>query len=422
MKQLGSRFTWLALLGIVIFAWVTRVYRLSLPAEYVFDETYHVPAIRLIANNDPRAFEWWHGPIYGNDTHDWLHPPLAKYIQAQFLTAYGQDIFAWRLASAVFGVLGIGLVFVVAQLAFKKTAVSLLAALLLSLDGLWLVQSRVAMNDVFVTVWLLAAAASYLWYRQRRRSELLLLVGLFGGLGLATKWSAAFWLAGLLIWEVLAVLRERLGKKIPWVAFSLIGLPLAVYILSFVPLLLQGKNFTYLVDLHKQIVQYEIYRGSSHPYQSAPWQWLFNLRPVWYWSGGENQQIYAINNPLLAWLEAGAVVFAVLQLFKSRKSQKVQPLDFVIMLFAVSFLPWLASPRPLFYYHFTPAVPLAALLLAYWLQAIYGRGRQPLTRALLFVGLASLVWVFWLYYPRWVGLPVSAEFSQAVYEILPGWR
>src|SRR3972149_5077604 len=112
-----------ALLGIGLFSWLTRTYRLDFPDGYVFDETYHVPAIRLIAANDPRAFEWWHGPIYSLDNHDWLHPPVAKYIQAGFYNYFGQDAFSWRLASAVFGVAGIGLVYIVAQLVFRRPVV-----------------------------------------------------------------------------------------------------------------------------------------------------------------------------------------------------------------------------------------------------------------------------------------------------------
>ena len=146
MKRIQSLLPFVALFGIGVFALITRLYRLELPAEFVFDERYHVPAVRLMAENDPRAFEWWHGPIYGFDNHDWL--PLAKYIQALFFQSFGHNAFAWRLPSAVFGVIGVALVFVVAQLAFRKISLSLLAALLLSLDGLWLVQSRVAMNDV----------------------------------------------------------------------------------------------------------------------------------------------------------------------------------------------------------------------------------------------------------------------------------
>ena len=418
MKRIQSLLPFVALFGIGVFALITRLYRLELPAEFVFDERYHVPAVRLMAENDPRAFEWWHGPIYGFDNHDWLHPPLAKYIQALFFQSFGHNAFAWRLPSAVFGVIGVALVFVVAQLAFRKISLSLLAALLLSLDGLWLVQSRVAMNDVFVTVWLLAAIASYLWYRRSARAAWLLPVGILGGLGLATKWSAVFWLVGLLIWEMLGMLQKRTLKKIPWLIFSLIVVPGVVYVASFTPMFLQGKDFRYFIELQTNIVRYELLLQVNHPDQSVPWQWPLNLTSVWYWHGVESSDIYAFNNPLLAWFEFGAVWFALSVLWRTKRKKLTQTLGVVVMIFAVVFLPWLASPRLLFYYHYTPATPFAAILLAYWWHEIYLRAGKPYFKAAFFVALTSLVWVFWLYYPRWIGLPVTSAFSQTVW-LLP---
>jgi dolichyl-phosphate-mannose--protein O-mannosyl transferase len=411
MKQLKPLLPFLALVGILLFAFFTRFYRLYYPSDLVFDEAYHVPAVRLIADGDPRAFEWWHGSIDSIDNYDWLHPSLAKYIQAWSYNAFGQNAFAWRLPSVIFGVAGIGLVFVVAQLAFKRTEASLLAALLLSLDGLWLVQSRLAMNDVFMVVWLLAAAASYLWYQRQGKAEWLLLVGLFGGLGLATKWSAGFWLAGLLIWELLATLRQKMGRKIPWLIFSLVILPLAVYLASFTPMFLQGKNFTYFIELHRQIAAYQIYGSGQHQFQSVAWQWPLNTQPVWYWHGGENQDIWLIDNPLLSAFSIGAVCFAIGALVRRGKTQIVTELDFLLMLFAVSFLPWLASPRIAFYYHYLPAVPIVVILLARWLERLYINKTKALEKIPLWVILISLVWVFWLYYPLWLGLPTPPAFK-----------
>lgn len=421
MKQFFSQWTWVALAGIMIFSWITRVHGLGQPAEFVFDERYHVPAIRLIAENDPRAFEWWHGPIYGESNHDWLHPPLAKYIQAGFYTLFGGDAFSWRIGSAVFGVVGVVLVFAISQLAFKKPALSLLAALLFSLDGLWLVQSRVAMNDVFVSVWLLAATTTYIWYRQKQRPEWLLLVGVFGGLGLATKWSGAWWILGLLVWEIGTTVKKHFRKTLPWKVFSLLLVPLAVYCLAFSPMFLQGKTLSHFVELHRQIALYQFHGTSAHEYQSEPWQWVLNLRPVWYWSGGEHQNIFAINNPLLAWFEVVALCWLGLTVWKkSVRSQS--PLKLLLFLFGISFLPWLFFTRNSFYYHYTPATPFAAIFLAVFLDALYGARKKYLSPALLSCVVACIVWVFWLYYPRWTGLPVSSEFSQAVYALLPSWR
>src|SRR5690606_27598034 len=103
--------------------------------------------------------------------------------------------------------------------------------------------------------------------------------------------------------------------------------------------------------------------------------------------------------------------------------QGTSPLAFLTMVYVLSFVPWFFMPRSAFYYHYTPAVPFSALFLALWLYELYAtRSRHAHTRALLFIVLATLVWVFWLYYPRWVGLPVSADFSRALYQLLPSWR
>lgn len=424
-RAIFSVWVWVSLVGVLLFAAITRWYRLGQSAEFIFDERYHVPAVRLMADNDPRAFEWWHTPQDGGDNFDWLHPPLAKYIQAGFFHLSGGDEggpVAWRVGSAVFGVVGILLVFVVTQLAFKKPLLSVLAAFLLSLDGLWLVQSRVAMNDVFVSVWLLAATAAYLWYQQEQKTEWLLLVGVFGGLGLATKWSAGWWVAGLLVWEVLAQFRARAYKRIPWVIFSLLLAPVLLYGASFIPMFLQGKSMEYFWQLHREIVKYHMYRDSSHAFQSLPWHWFFDARPVWYWSGGEHQNIVLRNNPLLAWFAVVAIGMIGVRLFFHRLKKLPPAMSILLMLYAVSFIPWVSIPRIAFYYHYTPATPFAALFLAYWLHDTYMSQKKLPLRLPFFAVLIGLTWVFWLYYPSWVGVPISEEFSRAIYGVFSDGR
>ena len=422
MKRITKLLPLLALLAILCFAWLTRVYRLGFPAEYVFDEIYHVPTIRLIATGDPRSFEWWHGPIYSNDHYDWLHPPLAKYFQAGSWLIFGQNATAWQLSSAIFGTLGILLTFIVAQLAFQSTTLSLLAAFLLALDCLWLVQSRVAMNDVFMTVWLLVTLVVYFYYHRRQKLTWLLLVGLFAGLGLATKWSAGLWLMGILIWESIEQLRNNRIRQLPWIIFCLLILPIFIYILSYLPMFLQGKNLHYFLVLHFQIWRYQILGTTVHLYQSTPWQWLLNLRPVWYWSGGVDQQIYALNNPLLAWFAVIALVLLLLGLIKAVKKQANYAIHFLLMLVGVLLVPWFFSPRIAFYYHYTPVVPIMAILLAFVLNTLYSGHSGRYSKIVFFLILTSLVWSFWLYYPHWIGLSVSKLFNQTVYWLLPSWR
>ena len=67
------------LLAILAFAFFTRMFQLHIPEEYYFDEVYHAVTAKLVARNDPRAYEWWHPAPEPNTAIEWLHPPLAKY-------------------------------------------------------------------------------------------------------------------------------------------------------------------------------------------------------------------------------------------------------------------------------------------------------------------------------------------------------
>ena len=132
MKPLDSRIKiqkhHLLLTAILVFSILTRLWRLSYPAQEYFDEVYHLPAVRLIVNNDPRAYEWWHAPIaeVGNqiNNHDWLHPPLAKLIQAGFIKIFSDTPFFWRLPSAFAGVGLVATVYLLAQQVFSQVYTS----------------------------------------------------------------------------------------------------------------------------------------------------------------------------------------------------------------------------------------------------------------------------------------------------------
>ena len=155
VKKFLQRYHLTLVIGVIFFAFVTRIYRVNLPEQYIFDEVYHAVTAKLIARNDPRAFEWWNPAPEPNTAIDWLHPPYAKYTQALFIRIFGETTFAWRLSSVIFGVLVIVLVYKLSYELFGKKNLSLLAAFLASLDGLLLVQSRIAMNDIHVTFFIL---------------------------------------------------------------------------------------------------------------------------------------------------------------------------------------------------------------------------------------------------------------------------
>lgn len=423
MRHLFSLPYSFAVFAVVVFSVIVRLFNLGIPAEYIFDERYHVPAVQLIAENDVRAFEWWHTPIYGEDNHDWLHPPLAKYIQAGIYNLGSGSPASWRMGSVIFGVLGIILTYIFASLVTKNRLTGVLAALFLSLDGLWLVQSRVAMNDIFLAVWVLLAAIAYFIFREKKNTKnslWVLLTGIFLGLAIATKWTGLFFIVGFLHFEIISIYRKKQWRLFPWRVFSLVILPIFIYVLSYVPLFFYGKDFSFVLNLHKNILWYQIHRDSIHAYQSVPAQWVFNLKAVWYWKGSATENIYAVNNPLLVVFSNLALVFSIYRVLFIKKSRKV--FSYLVFFYAWSFVPWVLSPRILFYYHYTPALPFLATMLAVLVKKIYFTYNEKIRfwsssiNILLFMFIIfSLVGVFWIYYPGWIGFLVPRDFQEIVY-------
>ena len=125
----------------------------------------------------------------------------------------GSNAFAWRLAGVVFGTLLVGLVYLLAATMFSRRRIAALAAAFVAIDGMSYVMSRVAMNDIFVAVFITGGYLLFwqVWSGRWTRSAwwALPLVGVLIGLAAATKWVGFYALAG--IW-VLVLARSDLGR------------------------------------------------------------------------------------------------------------------------------------------------------------------------------------------------------------------
>ena len=129
----------------------------------------------------------------------------------------GGNPFAWRLPGVVAGALTAGLLYVLARLLFRRRSVGILAGLLVLVDGMTYVQSRIAMNDVYVGLFIVAAYAVFaaVWtgaWRGRLAFWVgMPLVGVLLGLAIASKWVGLYALAGIVI---LILARSALGRLV----------------------------------------------------------------------------------------------------------------------------------------------------------------------------------------------------------------
>ncbi|HET9498534.1 MAG TPA: phospholipid carrier-dependent glycosyltransferase, partial [Candidatus Limnocylindria bacterium] len=124
-----------------------------------------------------------------------------------------QNAFAWRFAATIFGALLAGLVYLLTAMLFRRRSIAILAGIFVAIDLMSFAMSRIAMNDIFVAVFIVAAYALFwpMWSGRWQRSAwiVLPLVGVMIGLAAGSKWVGWYALIGL--W-FLVLLRSQLGR------------------------------------------------------------------------------------------------------------------------------------------------------------------------------------------------------------------
>ncbi len=127
----------------------------------------------------------------------------------------GSYPFAWRLPGVILGTLTVGVLYLLGRVLVRRRAVAVLVGLFVVLDGMFFVQSRIAMNDVYTGFFILAAYLlfAWLWLEPERVKRAFWVVapimGVLLGLALASKWVAAYAIGAL---GILVLMRTALGR------------------------------------------------------------------------------------------------------------------------------------------------------------------------------------------------------------------
>lgn len=385
------------LIGILVFAAVTRLYGLANPPKEYFDEVYHAFTARIVADGDPKAWEWWN-PHPEGFAYEWTHPPFAKLAMAGSMLVLGQNSFAWRLPAAVFGVGVVYLVYLIGKELFKSEEIGLIAAAVMSLDGLVLVMSRIGMNDIYLLFFSLLSFYFFL------KEKYMWSAAAFG-FALSSKWSAV-WLLPLLGVTFLSYRRRLVPQLLGFLVF-----PPIIYVASYFPMFVTGHNWETWWGMQKQMWWYHTGLEAEHAYTSRWWSWPFALRPVWLFverAGNSIANIYAMGNPAVLWGGLISVMLGLYELFIKRNKS----LGIAIFGWLVFFLPWAASPRIMFFYHYLPAVPFLALIIGYTLK-------QEVKALKVFIVVALITFIY--FYPHWTGIMIPSWLSDTYYW-LPSWR
>ncbi|GAA1146136.1 dolichyl-phosphate-mannose--protein mannosyltransferase [Nesterenkonia lutea] len=342
---------WVLPVLITVLAGILRLRDLSTPHLLMFDETYYAKdAYALLSAGYELVWPedadeaWLAGDAQPTEEGAYVvHPPLGKWLIAIGLRVFGHDsAFGWRVSAAVAGTLAVLLVALIAQRIFRSVFLGVIAGSLTAIEGHHLVMSRVALLDIFMMFFVLAAFGALLADRYSGRRRLAawvatgespmgpdssrvrggpwlglrpwrLLAAVLLGAAVAVKLSA---LAFLVVFGIMVILWDLQARRAAgverWFRTGLLRdalpavatvLPLAgvTYLASWSGWLLSrdgwgrtwhlsnpAEGLAQLVpgpirslwNYHVSAADFHQGLSSGHEYASSPWTWPFMGRPV----------------------------------------------------------------------------------------------------------------------------------------------
>ncbi len=178
-----QRTEWVVVGFITLIAALVRFVRLGEPGRIIFDEVYYVLDGWTLANlgyesewpeNQVQLWESGQHDAYTGSPSYVVHPPLGKYLIGWGIQLFGpENVYAWRMAVAIFGTLAIPLCYLVGKRLFRSIPMAAIPAGFLALDGHAIVTSRVSILDIMVMFFALLGFYFILIDRDRQREQIL---------------------------------------------------------------------------------------------------------------------------------------------------------------------------------------------------------------------------------------------------------
>jgi dolichyl-phosphate-mannose--protein O-mannosyl transferase len=424
-------------LGILAIALFLHFYQLGKIPYPVFDEVLFGKYAEEYLDGAPT----WEG-----------HPPLGKFFIMMGILLFGRNEIGYRVLGASFGsimpLLVIGLVY---RLTYKRN-LALLSGLFLGSDGLFLVESRLSLINVFLVATGLVSQIFFLAGLEQKgklRTWLLCCAGLMLGASASVKWnglgfSLLLFLVVLLVWAIAKFFPKNLSRlgllaaitTLHWWQYLLCFLvaPIAFYLVQWIPLFMLNSGGVYresgfgaihsfwqsLVRVHQHILWW--HSGDivttldpahpAHPYCSSAISWAVMARPVGYYF--QNQDGYftamqGIGNPMLWWFSTLAIVLITVasllpKIHEIHKRTNIGSTNYLLLGYFANYVPWLIVKRCLFIYHYMSSAVFSFVALAWVVcQMIEQKG---FFRYLGYGIIAVVVLTQIFFMPIWIGLPI----------------
>ena len=420
-----DKLDFILILALMLITTWLKLYRLDMPAEMVFDEVYHARA----------------GGEYLNWIHpfEWVHPPLAKLLIALGVMMYDLTAFGWRMMPLLFGSLFVPFLYILAKNIFNNRWWALIGTAIFTFDGVYFVQSRTAMTNIFAILFQVMSLSIFFMYFQQaihhpekgNKYYYLLAAGISIGLALATRWTSLWtwgfmWLC-LIFYKLIPefTLKDLIGivrhkewniKLKPFdftfwlISFgALVCIPFMVYFCTYIPYMLMKHSLWDAITMQAGIWSYHANLRDPHPYYSEWYTWPFLTRPTWYYFHTNKDTtisgIIALGNPAIWWATIPAFFFTLWQAYKKKSVE----LYYIAFAFFVLYIMWGLSPRiKNFSHYFLEALPYACLCITYCVKTLWEKMKS--TRYVAIVYLVLILACFIFFYPLYTAYPIPANY------------
>ncbi|MFI3283532.1 MAG: phospholipid carrier-dependent glycosyltransferase [Erysipelotrichaceae bacterium] len=354
--------------------------------ETYFDEIYHARNA-LEINQDQYLY-----------AH--VHPLLGTTLISLGISLFGINTFGFRFMGALFSVLLIPLFYLLIKKLWNNDYLSIVGTSLLAFDFMHYTTGRIATLEPFSIFFITAmyyfmicyVKEDFYRYKNKKKYLYLSLSAIMMACSWATKWTGLYASVGLaLIFFIHLFKQYRRSFKsvnhkkiftyqtirlVAWNIIWFIIIPVVFYFLIYTIPMIYRESYSGVWDFISKIIDYTLgifsyhsHLESTHPFESTWIQWLFNIRPIWYYFKSVEDGIYTIscfNNPLISWLGIISMLYTIFHAIKKRTMASI----IIVMGYLSSLLPWIFIGRCLFSYHYYPSYPFLILSIVYFFNEL----------------------------------------------------
>lgn len=318
-------------------------------------------------------------PIY-----EYTHPPLGKLIMSIPMNFLGVTPFAYRLMGNIAGILTILVIYCIAKEMFKSDKYGLFAAVIMALDGMHFVQTRIGTVDSFLVLFCLTSFLFFIKYIKIEKKEPLktkalplIISGAFWGMAISVKWTAAFVGLGMgIIYFIDLIWNKKFNIKLILLSvLAFVVVPLLIYIISYIPII-QNPNsgitdVKSFIQYQKNMYDYHSKLEATHPFTSKWYTWPIMQKPMWYYSAnfedGKYGTISCMGNPAIWWLSIVTTIFTLIYSLIKRNEKGLM----LIIMIISTWLTYSVIGRVMFIYHYFITLPFVMLTIVFTLHKFF---------------------------------------------------